>query len=118
MFDSNWLEVAVILVLWVYWHRAKEDSALEGGGDIHEEVEAGAGLYGVDGRDYRGLVGGVRLEEVGTAYCCGLDSVVNRVYSLEISQTRQRQHRDGIVSVMNTEGKWNTARKRSELLDY
>ena len=25
----------------------------------------------------------------------GLDSVVNRVYSLEISQTRQRQHRYG-----------------------
>ena len=48
----------------------------------------------------------------------GLDSVVNRVYSLEISQTRQRQHRDGIVSVMNTEGKWITARKRSVLLDY
>ena len=93
-------------------------TGLEGGGDIHEEVEAGAGLYGVDGRDYRGLVGGVRLEEVGTAYCCGLDSVVNRVYSLEISQTRQRQHRDGIVSVMNTEGKRITARKRSVLLDY
>ena len=29
MFDSNWLEVAVILVLWVYWHRAKEDSAVD-----------------------------------------------------------------------------------------
>ena len=48
----------------------------------------------------------------------GLDSVVNRVYSLEIAQTRQRQHRYGIVPVMNTEGKWITARKRSELLDY
>ena len=48
----------------------------------------------------------------------GLDSVVNRVYSLEIAQTRQRQHRYGIVLVMNTEGKWITARKRSELLDY
>ena len=98
------------LFLCVYWHRAKWD--------IHEEVEAGAGLYGIDGRDCWGHVGGVRVEEVGTAYCPGLDSVVNRVYSLEISQTRQRQHRDGIVSVMNTEGKWITARKRSVLLDY
>ena len=91
---------------------------MEGGGDIHEEVEADAGLYGVDSCDCWGIIGGVRVEEVGTAYCCGLDSVVNRVYSLEISQTRQRQHRDGIVSVMNTEGKWITARKRSVLLDY
>ena len=46
-------------------------TGLEGGGDIHEEVEAGAGLYGVDGRDCWGLVGGVRVEEVGTAYCRG-----------------------------------------------
>ena len=47
---------------------------------------------------------------VKLAFMHGLDSVVNRVYSLEISQTRQRQHRYGIVSVMNTEGKWITAR--------
>ena len=46
-------------------------TGLEGGGDIHEEVEAGAGLYGVDGRNCRGAVGGVRVEEVGTAYCRG-----------------------------------------------
>ena len=117
------------MFLWVYWNRAKCDipavfsvlqteecvggglgTGLEGCGDIHEEVEAGAGLYGVDGRDCWGHVGGVRVEEVGTAYFPGLDSVVNRVYSLEISQTRQRQHRNGIVSVMNTEGKWITSR--------
>ena len=46
-------------------------TGLEGDGDIHEEVEAGAGLYGIDGRDCRGAVGGVRVEEVGTAYCPG-----------------------------------------------
>ena len=46
-------------------------TGLEGIGDIHEEVEAGAGLYGVDGRDCWGHVGGVRVEEVGTAYCPG-----------------------------------------------
>ena len=117
------------MFLCVYWNRTKCDipavfsvlkteefvggglgTGLEGIGDIHEKVEAGAGLYGVDGRDCWGHIGGVCVEEVGTAYCCGLDSVVNRVYSLEISQTRQRQHRYGIVSVMNTEGKWITAR--------
>ena len=36
----------------------------------------------------------------------------------EFVSKQQRQHRDGIVSVMNTEGKWITARKRSVLLDY
>ena len=46
-------------------------TGLEGIGDIHAEVEAGAGLYGVDGRDCWGIIGGVRVEEVGTAYCCG-----------------------------------------------
>ena len=58
------------MFLWVYWHRAKCDipaefsvlqteecvggglgTGLEGCGDIHEEVEAGAGLYGVDGQN-------------------------------------------------------------------
>ena len=46
-------------------------TGLEGIGDIHEEVEAGAGLYGIDGRDCWGHIGGVRVEEVGTAYCRG-----------------------------------------------
>ena len=39
---------------------------MEGIGDIHEEVEAGAGLYGVNGRDCRGHIGGVRVEATET----------------------------------------------------
>ena len=44
--------------LCIYCHRAKWD--------IHEEVEAGAGLYGVNGRDCRGHIGGVRVEATET----------------------------------------------------
>ena len=51
------------------------------------------------------------------------DSMVSMVVTVgatleEFVSKQQRQHRDGIVSVMNTEGKWITARKRSVLLDY
>ena len=58
-----WLLSLLFYGLWSCRHRAKWD--------IHEEVEAGAGLYGVDGRDCWGHIGGVRVEEVGTAYCRG-----------------------------------------------
>ena len=89
MTATGW-ELLSNLFLCVYWNRTKCDipavfsvlqteecvggelgTGLEGGGDIHEEVEIGAGLYGVDGRDCWGIIGGVRVEEVGTAYCRG-----------------------------------------------
>ena len=89
MTATGW-ELLSNLFLCVYWNRTKCDipavfsvlqteecvggelgTGLEGGGDIHEEVEADAGLYGVDSCDCWGIIGGVRVEEVGTAYCRG-----------------------------------------------
>ena len=42
---------------------------LQGSRDIGEEVEAGSAFYGIDGRDCRGYVRGVRVEQIRTAHC-------------------------------------------------